>query len=272
MLRTPHVSRRALTVAALLAGGLGVLVGCTQLPLDASSVPKSSDPSSAELSGTLTVYAAASLRAPFEELLREFASDHTDLTVHSLVSDGSPTLAAQIAQGAPADVFASADETTMESLTDYQASPPSVFATNTLEIAVRPGNPEQITSLSDLAAPGLQVVLCAAQVPCGVAAHRLLDLNQVSLTPVSEEQNVTAVLTKVTLGEADAGLVYVTDVQAAAGVVTGVAIEDAASATNSYPIAAMTTGTNQRAAAAFVAFVLSARGQAVLTEYGFGAP
>jgi molybdate transport system substrate-binding protein len=268
MLRTSHSSARALAAAVLVSGGLLALSGCVPYPL-MQSTP---DPSSARLTGTLTVYAAASLTAPFEELMGEFASDHDGLTVHSLVSDGSPTLATQISQGAPADVFASADEATMASLSDFQVGAPSVFATNTLEIAVRPGNPRHISNLKDLADPALQVVLCAPKVPCGAAAHKLLNLHNVTVAPVSEEQNVTAVLTKVALGEADAGLVYATDVQASAGSVTGVTIADASSATNRYPIATMTTGANPRAAEAFVEFVLSARGQAVLAQYGFGAP
>lgn len=269
MIATSRLSRRALAAAVLVSGGLLALSACA---VQASGPSTSSASNSSELTGTLTVYAAASLDAPFTELLNQFASVHTGLDVHSLRSDGSPTLATQIAQGAPADVFASADQATMASVSEYQLSPATVFATNTLEIAVRPGNPKHITALSDLAAPGLQVVLCAPQVPCGVAAHHLLDLNQVALTPVSEEQNVTAVLTKVKLGEADAGLVYVTDVMAAAHSVTGVPIADASSVINRYPIAAMTTGTNPLAAAAFVEFVLSAQGQAVLAKYGFGAP
>lgn len=264
MVRLSGFSRLSFAAVAVLTASIA-LAGC-------SPDSFSPGPSSAELSGTLSVYAAASLTAPFDELLGEFARDHEGLNIHSLVSDGSPTLATQIAQGAPADVFASADEATMDSLSGVQAAAPRVFATNTLEIAVQSGNPRHIADLGDLADPGLQVVVCAPTVPCGAAAHRLLERDSIAVTPVSEEQNVTAVLTKVKLGEADAGLVYVTDVLASAGSVTGVPIADAASALNHYPIAAMTTGTNPRAAAAFVEFVLSPRGQAVLAKYGFGAP
>ncbi len=226
-----------------------------------------------ELTGELTVFAAASLSSAFDELATQFAQLHPGLEVAPISYDGSSVLATQLLGGAAIDVFASADEKNMAKVTDAGlASGATAFATNTLEIAVAPGNPEKISSLQSLTAPGLTVVLCAAEVPCGSAAQKLLSTAGVALTPASEEQNVTAVLTKVRSGEADAGLVYRTDVTAAGDAVTGVEIDGADAATNVYPIVALAGAPNPEAARAFVAFVLSADGQKVLKSFGFGAP
>ena len=266
----------ALAVAAALA-----LAGCASgtasggAPRDASpgasaAATASADP---ELAGELTIFAAASLSRAFDELATQFEQLHPGLEVAPISYDGSSVLATQLIGGAAVDVFASADEKNMAKVTDAAlATEAAPFATNTLEIAVAPGNPRQISSLSDLTAPGLTVVLCAAEVPCGSAAQKLLSAAGVALTPASEEQNVTAVLTKVTSGEADAGLVYRTDVTTAGDAVTGVEIEGADAATNVYPITALTAAPNPEAARAFVAFVLSADGQKVLKSFGFGAP
>ena len=226
-----------------------------------------------ELTGELTVFAAASLSSAFDELATQFAQLHPGLEVAPISYDGSSVLATQLLGGAAIDVFASADEKNMAKVTDAGlASGATAFATNTLEIAVAPGNPEKNSSLQSLTAPGLTVVLCAAEVPCGSAAQKLLSTAGVALTPASEEQNVTAVLTKVRSGEADAGLVYRTDVTAAGDAVTGVEIDGADAATNVYPIVALAGAPNPEAARAFVAFVLSADGQKVLKSFGFGAP
>lgn len=226
-----------------------------------------------ELTGELTVFAAASLSSAFDELATQFAQLHPGLEVAPISYDGSSVLATQLLGGAAIDVFASADEKNMAKVTDAGlASGATAFATNTLEIAVAPGNPEKISSLQSLTAPGLTVVLCAAEVPCGSAAQKLLSTAGVAVTPASEEQNVTAVLTKVRSGEADAGLVYRTDVTAAGDAVTGVEIDGADAATNVYPIVALAGAPNPEAARAFVAFALSADGQKVLKSFGFGAP
>jgi molybdate transport system substrate-binding protein len=222
-------------------------------------------------SDELTVFAAASLTGAFEELGAAFAREHPDITLRPIVYDGSSTLATQIAEGANADVFASADAASMRSVTDFLAGAPAVFAKNTLEIAVAPGNPHGIRSLADLAAAGLQVVLCAPQVPCGAAARTLLAKSGVSLTPVSEEQNVSAVMTKVRTGEADAGLVYVTDVLAAGGV-DGIRPAGADSVVNAYPIAVLAGSDNPAGANAFVRWVRSSEGQVILHKYGFAKP
>ena len=146
------------------------------------------------------------------------------------------------------------------------------FATNVLEIAVAPGNPKGITDLDDLTAPGVQLVTCAAPVPCGAATAEVESASGVELEPVSEEQSVTDVLGKVRSGEADAGLVYVTDVVGARGEVTGMDFAEAASAVNTYPIAALAGSKNPDVAQAFTDYVTGPEGQAVLTAAGFGAP
>lgn len=184
------------------------------------------------------------------------------------VYDGSSTLVTQILEGAPADVFASADEANMDKAGDA-AVDPELFASNTLVIAVPAGNPKGIADLTDLA--DVTTVLCAAEVPCGAASAKLLDAAGVTIEAASLEQNVTAVLTKVETGEADAGLVYATDVIGRDDV-EGVVPENADDVVNHYPIAALADAPNPDAAQAFVAFVLSDAGQAILAEFGFGKP
>jgi molybdate transport system substrate-binding protein len=182
-------------------------------------------------------------------------------------------LAQQINQGAPADVFASASQTTMDQVVQAgEAASSTAFAKNIMEIAVPPTNPAAIAGLSDLAKPGVKVALCQSQVPCGSVAAKVFANAKVTVTPVTQEADVKAVLTKVQLGEVDAGLVYVTDVKAAGDQVKGIAIAGDVNASTSYPIAALTKAPNHDAAAAFVAYVMSAEGKAVLTAGGFAAP
>lgn len=258
----------SLLLAAVTAAGLA-LVGCAGA---SDTAPETSSPAAEEtISGELTIFAAASLSNAFDELSAEFSGAHPGVDVLPITYDGSSTLATQISGGASVDVFASADENNMENVADLAADP-QTFATNTLEIAVAPGNPTGITGLADLADANLLVVLCAPEVPCGNASHTLLDDDGVTVAPVSEEQNVTAVLAKVKSGEADAGLVYKTDVTAAGDEVEGVEIEGADRATNVCPLTVLEDSANPDAAQAFVDFILSAEGQAVLKKYGFGAP
>lgn len=269
--------RRMRALVAVVATAL-LLAGCASSPstgTDGSSAGSSGSPSEpTNLTGDLTVYAAASLTASFDDLASEFEKVNPSVTVKPIDFDGSSTLATQLIQGAPADVFASADQATMNKVVKPGLidGTGTAFASNTLQIAVQPGNPKHISGLADLANPGLTVVLCAPQVPCGSASHKLLDADGVAVKPASEEQNVTAVITKVKSGDADAGLVYVTDVKASAGAVDGVTIADAGNDVNSYPIAALKDAPNPAAAKAFVAFVLSDAGQKVLAKYGFGTP
>ena len=222
---------------------------------------------------TLTVYAAASLTSTFEELGSQFEEEHDGVTVEFNFA-GSSDLVAQIQGGAPADVFASADEANMEKLTadDLQGSEPELFATNTLEIAVPPDNPAGVQTFQDLANPDLNLVICAPEVPCGAAAQTVAESADVELQPVSEEQSVTDVLGKVTSGEADAGLVYVTDVIAAGDDVQGIEFPESSAAVNQYPIATVADSENADLAADFVELVLSDEGQQVLADAGFGQP
>jgi molybdate transport system substrate-binding protein len=269
------VTRRVLHLLIAASAAL-VLAGCASGSGSNPSAP-AHPPTAATtdaLSGDLTIYAAASLKGAFDDLAAQFEKAHPAVTVQPIDYDGSSTLATQLIQGAPAAVFASADQVTMSKVVDAGliGAAPVVFARNTLQIAVQPGNPHTITGLADLADPDLQVVLCAPQVPCGAASHALLDRDGVAVKPVSEEQNVTAVLTKVRTGNADAGLVYVTDVTAAAGSVDGVRISDANKAVNEYPIATMKDAPNPAAGAAFVKYVLSRAGQGILAKHGFAKP
>lgn len=220
----------------------------------------------------LTVFAAASLGPTFTELAERFEREHEGVDV-VLALGGSSDLAAQIIEGAPADVFAAADERTMRTVTDAGEAPdPAVFATNTLQVVTPPGDPEGIVSIRDLARPGLEVVLCAPQVPCGAASRTLLDGAGLVVAPVSEEQSVTDVLGKVTSGEADAGLVYVTDVRTAGDAVRGVEVPESAATPNRYPIAVLRDADEAGLAGEFVAFVTGDTGRTVLAEAGFEVP
>ena len=222
---------------------------------------------------TLTVFAAASLKAPFTTLARSFEASHPGTKV-TLSFAGSSDLATQLGQGAPADVFASADPANMAKVTGagLAEGSPRNFATNTLTIAVPPANPAGITSFADLARPGTRVVVCAPQVPCGAAAVTVEGKTGVRLAPVSEESSVTDVLGKVASGEADAGLVYVTDVKGAAGKVKGVPFPESAAAVNTYPITALRGSRNKDLADAFLEEVTGAEGEKVLADAGFGRP
>ncbi|UOE28038.1 molybdate ABC transporter substrate-binding protein [Agromyces soli] len=271
-----------------VGAGLGVaiaaavlLAGCAAGGQPAPSPTERAGADEPALTGELTIYAAASLSGAFDELAAQFETEHPDLDVVPITYDGSSVLATQLIEGAPADVFASADEKNMAKVLDAGlAESADDFATNVLEIVVAPGNPLGIEGLDALAdgatttADGrpATVVLCAPEVPCGAASQTLIQAAGLTLTPASEEQNVTAVLTKVKSGEADAGLVYVTDVKAAGDAVEGVEIANAADATNVYPLTALSAAPNPEAAAAFVAFVTSKAGQQVLASFGFGAP
>ena len=253
----------ALSVAAALAGcgGQG----------SAGSGSAGSGPGGA--GETLTVFAAASLKAPFTALAATFEETHPGTKVR-LSFAGSSDLAAQLGQGAPADVFASADANTMAKLSSTGLVDGSArdFASNVLAIAVPPSNPAAIRGLADLAGPGVKVVICAPQVPCGAATKMVEKAAGVTLKPVSEESSVTDVLGKVTSGEADAGLVYVTDVRAAGDKVTGIAFAESAGAVNAYPIAVLRSSRNKDLAAAFTALVTGAGGRKILSDAGFGPP
>ena len=259
--------RRQHFTAILAAGTLAAgLVGCGS-GTNATATPTSS------LSGEITVFAAASLKTTFTQLAKDFEAANPGPKV-KLSFAGSSDLVTQITQGAPADVFASADTKNMTKLADAKLVDGTAtnFATNVLEIAVPPSNPASISSFADLAKPGVKVVTCASQVPCGAAADAVEKASGVALTPVSEESSVTDVLGKVTSGEADAGLVYVTDVKGAGDKVKGIPFAESDKAVNTYPIATVGSSKNKELAAAFVAAVTSDKGRKVLGDAGFGAP
>jgi molybdate transport system substrate-binding protein len=223
--------------------------------------------------GTVTVFAAASLTESFTRIGQDFEAAHPGTTV-VLNFAGSAALAAQINQGAPADVFASAATRNMATVAGAGNADgdPVVFVRNQLVVAVPRGNPRGVAGLADLARPGVKVALCAEQVPCGAAARTALDAASVALTPVTLEQDVRGALSKVRLGEVDAALVYRTDALAAAADVTAVEFGESARAVNDYPIVALRGAPNPDGARAFVAYVRSERGRAVLTGAGFQAP
>lgn len=212
----------------------------------------------------VTVFAAASLTESFGQIADAFEAENPNVTV-TFNFGGSSGLATQIVEGAPADVFAAASPATMALVTDAGlAIDPIDFATNILEIAVSAGNPSEVTGLTDFANPDLAIAVCAVEVPCGAAAAGALETAGVVASIDTYEQDVKAVLTKVELGEVDAGLVYRTDVLAAGAAVEGIEV---AGPVARYPIAALTP-----AGRAFVAFVLGDAGQKILNEAGFGAP
>jgi molybdate transport system substrate-binding protein len=237
----------------------------------ASSSPSPSP--SPKLSGNLTVLAAASLTGAFTKIGTQLHARNPALDVKFSFA-GTPTLVAQIQQGAPADVFASADQKNMQTVVTggFNAGTPNVFAHNKLEIAVGAGNPKHVTSVSDLANPALKVDVCAPAVPCGSYSTTVFGKAGVKVTPVSQEQDVKSVLTKVSLGEADAGIVYVTDVKSAAGRVSGVDIPEQHQIVARYPIAVMKDSKKAQLAHRFVDYVLSPAGQTVLATYGFSKP
>jgi molybdate transport system substrate-binding protein len=223
--------------------------------------------------GTLTVFAAASLKQTFGELARTFEQQHPGTKV-ALNFAGSSDLVTQITEGAPADVFASADTKNMDKLkaASLVDGKPENFATNVLTIAVPPDNPAGISSFTDLARPGTTVVVCAPQVPCGAATEKVEAAAGTTLAPASEESAVTDVLGKVVSGEADAGLVYVTDAKAAAGKVKAIAFDESAAAVNTYPIATVGSSMHKELAARFIDLVNGAEGRRVLAAAGFGRP
>ena len=223
--------------------------------------------------GDITVFAAASLTAAFTELGEAFMVGHPDVQV-TFNFAASSELVTQIGEGAPADVYASADLSNMTKLTDAgnNASDPVVFATNLLAIMVAPGNPLGITGVADLANPDLIVVVCDPEVPCGKYAAQVFENAAVTVTPKSLEENVNAVVSKVTLGEADAGIVYETDITAAGDEVDGVKIPVDSNVLAQYPIVVTKDAANPALAQAFIDFVNSEPGRQILASYGFLAP
>ncbi len=228
--------------------------------------------SSSSGSKTLVVYAASSLTGAFGQIGKDFEKAHSGVTV-KFDFGGSSDLVASLKAGAPADVFASADTANMDLATGAKLTEgtPQDFATNTMEIAVPPSNPAHISSFADLSKPGVKLVDCAPEVPCGAAAQAVAKVAHQTLKPVSEEQSVTDVLGKVESGEADAGLVYVTDVLAAGSKVKGITFPESKKVVNTYPIVALSKG-DTALAKDFINEVVGSSGQQTLRKFGFGKP
>jgi molybdate transport system substrate-binding protein len=254
---------------ALIAAGLAAVAtaGCSS---SSSSSPGTSG--SAPATGTITVFAAASLTGAFTQLGKQFEAAHKGDTVKFSFGPSSG-LEAQITSGAPADVFASASPTNMQAVVSAgDASNPQNFARNTMEVAVPPNNPANVTSVNDLAEKPVKVALCQPQVPCGKVAAEVFKNAGITVKPVTLQPDVRSVLTQVETNNVDAGMVYVTDVLAAGSKVKGVTISASDNASTLYPIATITNSKNKSIAQAFVAYVLSPAGQQVLTAAGFEKP
>jgi molybdate transport system substrate-binding protein len=246
-----------------------VLAGCGADAPDAAAPSTSDD---AGLSGTLTVFAAASLTDVFTALGDELTADNPDLDV-TFNFAGSSALAQQIVQGAPADVFASANEAQMQVVVDEGlASDPTIVTSNVLQIAVPAGNPAGVTGLDDFTRGDLALALCAPEVPCGSATADVFEAAGITPEPDTYEEDVRGALTKVEIGEVDAALVYASDVVSAGDEVEGIEFPEAQDAVNRYPIAVLDDAPDRSAAEAFVALVESEEGQQALADAGFRAP
>ena len=270
-------SARRTTVTVVLAALAMVLAACssTNGGSSATTSPAGSTPATGMASGTLTVSAAASLTEPFKKIGEAFRRANPGVTDVRFSFDSSSTLAKQIQDGAPADVFASADEANMKKLTDASlvAGTPQVFARNRLAIVVKKGNPKGMKTLADLATVGT-VSLCGSEVPCGKYADQVLQQAGVTIPTdkVTRGQNVKATLAAVTEGDAVAAIVYVTDAVAAGDSVTAVDIPEAQNVIATYPIGVLSASEHADLADAFAAYVASDDGQMVLKEHGFLAP
>jgi molybdate transport system substrate-binding protein len=260
------------TSKRIAVGLIGIaLVGTLAACSSSGATPTATK--SAGPTGTITVFGASSLTQTFTALAASFEKAHPGVTVKTSFA-GSGALVTQIQQGAPADVFAAAAPAPMATLSSagLLSGSSSTFASNTLEIAVPPSNPAKIATFADLTKKGLKLVICAATEPCGASTIAMEKVENVTLKPVALEPAVANVLTAVSSGQADAGLVYVTDVKGSAGSVTGIPFADSGKVVNEYPIAVLKESKNAKLAAEFVAYIKSAKGQAVLAAAGFGKP
>lgn len=259
----------ALAATSLLLAGCGAGSGGASSP---SAGAPSMGATATAPSGDLTVFAAASLTESFTAIGAAFEKKYPGTKV-TFSFGASSTLATQINQGAPADVFASASPKNMQQVVDAQgATDPKTFAKNVLAVAVPASNPANITQLSDLARPGVKVALCAEAVPAGTGAKAVLEKAKLQVKPVTVESDVKATLSKVALGEVDAGIVWATDVLSAGAKVKGITIPADLSYASDYPIAALTASKNPALAKSFVDHVLSADGVTALSQAGFANP
>jgi molybdate transport system substrate-binding protein len=264
------VRRLSLTI---IAAGLAAaaVAGCGS-GTSGSQAGAAPSKSASAVKGTITVFAAASLKEAFTTIGQQFQAAHPGVKV-TLSFGASSALATQIINGAPADVFASASPKNMQQVVSAgDAASPVTFASNTAEVATPPGNPGHVTSVADLAKSSLKVALCQPQVPCGAVAAAVFKNAKLTVKPVTLQPDVKSVLTQVELGNVDAGVVYVTDVRAAGTKVRGVVIPASENAATAYPIAPISKSANLAAARAFAAYLTSPAGQAVLTAAGFAKP
>ena len=261
-----RIAKRMAAMACAVS--MVALAGCAGTSEQAGDAASSSGQET-----TLRVSAAASLTHSFDELARTFEAAHPGVKV-SMNYGGSSGLVQQLTEGAPADVFASADRKNMQNLTDagLAAGEPTVFATNVLTLAVPADNPADITSFRDVVDKDVKLVTCAPEVPCGSATQKIEKANGVTLHPVSQENAVTDVLGKVTSGQADAGIVYVTDAKSAGDRVRTVEIPRTDQAVNTYPVVALKDSAEPELARQFVDLVTGDEGRKVLEDAGFGAP
>jgi molybdate transport system substrate-binding protein len=263
------------TAITLIAAGIAAsaVAGCGSSSNSGSSAtPTASTSSSPALSGSITVFAASSLKEAFTTLGKQFEAAHAGVKV-TFSFAASSALATQIISGSPADVFASASPKNMQQVvTAGDATKPVDFTKNVMEVAVPPANPAHVTSVTDLAKPSVKVALCQPLVPCGETAAKVFANAKVVVKPVTLQPDVKSVLTQVELGNVDAGVVYVTDVNAAGTKVKGIQIPDSVNASTEYPIAPISKSANAATAQAFVAYVLSPAGQSVLTTDKFEKP
>lgn len=269
MRRTP----RLLISSVAVVGFLAASCGSDSDSVSTTAAAVTTGIAEPAVSGDVTVFAASSLTEAFTEIGDAFTAANPDAKVVFNFA-GSGDLVTQIGQGAPADVFVPADDANMTKLIDAgeNVGEPISIARNSMEIIVEKGNPRAITSVADLAQDGLIVVLCADTVPCGKNAAKVLANAGVTVTPASLEDKVKGVVTKVTTGEADAGIVFVTDVNSAGGDAEGVAIPDDVNVISNYPIVITKEAPNAEAGQAFIDFVASPAGKAILATYGFLAP
>jgi molybdate transport system substrate-binding protein len=260
-------------LVALLAT-LGLLAGCSSDSGSSTVEQTGTSEATPTVTGTVNVFAAASLKEAFTEAAAAFEKANPGAKV-VLNFGSSSSLAQSVNEKAPADVFASADQANMQKVVDAGgiSGSPQVFATNSLEIIVAPGNPEGISGVADLSRSGLLYVTCGPDVPIGKYAAQVFEKAEVTApTPASLEADVKAVVTKVTSGEADAGIVYATDVKAAGTKAEGVAIPNEVNVVATYPLGVTTEAANPEGAAAWAAFITGSEGRAILASYGFGAP
>ena len=260
-------SSLGLALMIMVVLGIGTACGGDDKPKEAASTSSTT----AGLRGNLTVLAAASLSEAFKELGTAFEGKHPG-TKLTFSFDASSALATQANNGAPADLFASADQANMKKVTEAgNATGAKVFARNRLAIVVAKGNPKKITALTDFDKPSVTFVVCAPEVPCGKYGAEALNKAGVKARPKSLETNVKAVVTKVTSGAVDAGIGYVTDAKAAGGSAEGVDIADRYNVVAEYPMAVLKQSGNSNLAYAFLDYILGPDAQAVLAKYGFAA-